>query len=331
MPLPQQPLQSPFDDTSTAEEVIRGIDLHDKTAIVTGASAGIGAETARVLAGAGARLILPVRSLEKGRVVADRIWQSTGNDHVEVAYLDLGVWSSVRAFAGDILQRDIPIHILIDNAGLMPATLQLVEGKVEAQFGSNYLGHMLLTCLLAPALRKGAPARVVVLSSAAHRRLPARFDDLNFDTRPYDKLEAYSISKSANVLFACEFNRRMEAHGVTAYAVNPGPVFTAIQDAFSPDEMKAMKFYDSEGNRAEWFRSVSQGAAASVWCATSPLLAAGGGVYCEDCNVAELRRDAATTTGPEALKGVRPWAVDPKLARELWILSETLLNERFSI
>jgi NAD(P)-dependent dehydrogenase (short-subunit alcohol dehydrogenase family) len=331
MPLAQHPLDCPFGGQSTAEEVVHGIDLGDKTAIVTGASAGIGAETARALALAGARLILAVRSLEKGQAIAHGIRQSTGNERIEIAYLDLGVWSSVRAFASEILRRDIPIHILIDNAGLMPATLQLVEGRIEAQFGSNHLGHMLLSCQLAPALRKGAPARVVVVSSAAHRRLPARFDDVNFETRPYDKLEAYSIAKSANALFACEFNRRLEAQGVTAYAVNPGPVFTAIQNAFSPDEMKAMEFHDSEGNRAGWFRSASQGAATSVWCATSPLLSAGGGVYCEDCNVAELRREAATTSGPAALKGVRPWAVDPKLARELWTLSEAMLGDRFSL
>jgi NAD(P)-dependent dehydrogenase (short-subunit alcohol dehydrogenase family) len=297
MPLQQHPLASPFDASSAADAVVRHIDLAQRRVIVTGASAGIGAETARVLAGAGAHVILAVRSLSKGREVAAEISRSTGSDRVSVGHLDLADFASVRAFARQFLERSEPLHLLVNNAGIMPAKLTFVAGGIETQFAVNHLGHMLLACLLAPALLEGAPARLVVVSSAAHRRVAAHFDDVNFDQRPYDKLEAYSLSKSANALFALEFNRRLEDRGVTAYSVNPGPVFTGLQAAFSPDEMKSLQFHDTEGNPADWFKSVGQGAATSVWCATSPLLSAGGGVYCENCNVAEVVEAMSTQPG----------------------------------
>jgi NAD(P)-dependent dehydrogenase (short-subunit alcohol dehydrogenase family) len=325
MALRQQPLASPFGARSTAAEVVQGVDLRHRTAIVTGASAGLGAETARALASAGAHVILAVRSVAKGEAVAAGIRAAmdrcaAGSGTVEVAGLDLSQWDSVRAFARGLLQRGAPIHLLVNNAGMMCAEKQLIEGRIEAQFGVNHLAHMLLTALLAPLLRAGAPARVVALSSAAHRRLPAYFDDARILDLPYEKLQAYSISKTASALFALELNRRLEAQGVTALSVNPGPVFTGIQAAFSPEDMKALKFHDSEGRPAAWFNPVEVGAATSVWCAVSPLLAGNGGVYCEDCNVATLR-----SADHDELNGVRAWAADPANARALWALSESLL------
>jgi NAD(P)-dependent dehydrogenase (short-subunit alcohol dehydrogenase family) len=231
----------------------------------------------------------------------------------------------VRALADALLRRGAPIHILINNAGLMTAGKVEIEGGIESQFGANHLGHMLLTCLLVPLLVKGAPARVVALSSAAHRKLPAWFDDASMLDRPYQKLEAYAIAKTAISLFAIELNRRLEARGVTAYSVNPGPIFTGIQAAFTSDEMKAMKFHDAEGNQATWFKPVEVGAATSVWCAISPLLNEGGGLYCEDCNVAPIR-----PADHDEINGVREWAADAENAKQLWALSETMLGERFA-
>lgn len=331
MPLVQQAIASPFNASSTTDAVLKGIDLTGKNIIITGASAGLGAETARALAAAGATIIMAVRSVEKGKAVAEKIQQTCGIKKIEVDYLDLRVWDSVYKFAGNILARDIPVHVLINNAGLQLAKKEFIDGNIEAQFGINHLGHMLLSCLLAPALLKGTPARVVCLSSAAHRRIPARFDDINFEQRPYEKLESYSISKSANSLFAVEFNRRLEHKGVTSYAVNPGPVFTDMQNVFSKQELRDLNFHDENGNVAPWFKPAEVGAATSVWCATSPLLNDGGGVYCEDCNISAVKQPDNTVAkpSPTSLVGVLPWAIDPGLAKELWALSEDMLGQRF--
>jgi NAD(P)-dependent dehydrogenase (short-subunit alcohol dehydrogenase family) len=324
MPLPQKPVASPFNTKTQASEVIQGIDLSGKSAIVTGASSGIGIETVRALAGAGARLVMPVRSREAGEKAAADIRASTGNDAIEVADMDLGDYAGVRSFADAFVARGIPLDILINNAGIMATPERRVMGGIESQFGTNHLGHMLLTCRLAPAFRAGA--RVVALSSIGHRRSPIKFDDPNFETTKYDKWEAYGQSKTANSLFAVELNRRLEPKGIKAYAVHPGGIMTNLQRDMSKEEIKAFGWVDDEGRLNERFKTVSGGASTSVWCATSSLLAAGGGVYCEDCNVA-----AAVPADDKSFAGVRPWAIDPDAAARLWSLSEKLLDERFTL
>jgi NAD(P)-dependent dehydrogenase (short-subunit alcohol dehydrogenase family) len=324
MPLAQKPIDSPFGYRSEALEVVRGIELAGKTAIVTGGSSGIGVETARALASAGARVILPVRSRAAGEAAAADIRASTGNGAVEVADMDLGVWPSVRAFADAFRLRDIPLDILINNAGIMATPERRIMGHFESQFGTNHLGHMLLAGRLAPTLAKGA--RVVALSSIGHRRSGVRFDDPNFEKGPYEKWTAYGQSKSANSLFAVELNRRLGPRGGSAYAVHPGGIMTNLQRDMSAAEIKAMGWIDEEtGRPIDRFKTVAGGASTSVWCATSPLLN-GGGVYCEDCNVAELKPDDDPT-----FTGVRSWAVDPAIASRLWTMSEDMLGERFAI
>jgi NAD(P)-dependent dehydrogenase (short-subunit alcohol dehydrogenase family) len=325
MPLPQKPVASPFDARTQAGDVVRGGDLKGRTAIVTGASSGLGVETVRALASAGARVIMPVRSREAGEKAAAEIRASTKNNAVEIADLDLGNYASVRAFAESFVKRGIPLNILINNAGIMATPERRIAGNIESQFGTNHLGHMLLACRLAPALLKAAPARVVALSSLGHRRAPVNFDDPNFERRPYDKWEAYGQAKTANALFAVELNRRMEGKGVNAYAVHPGGIMTELQRDLSNDEIKAFGWVDDKGRVNERFKTPAGGAATAVWCATSPLLASGGGVYCEDCNIA-----VAVPADDKGFAGVRPWAIDPAAAKRLWALSETLLGETFA-
>ena len=324
MPLPQKPVASPFDAKTQAGDVVRGVDLKGKTAIVTGASSGIGVETVRALASAGARVIMPVRSREAGEKAAAEIRASTKNNAVEVADLDLGNYASVRAFADAFVKRGLPLDILINNAGIMATPERRIMGHIESQFGTNHLGHMLLACRLAPALAKGA--RVVALSSIGHRRSPIKFDDPNFETTPYEKWEAYGQSKTANSLFAVELNRRLEPKSINVYAVHPGGIMTNLQREMSKEEFKAFGWVDDAGKLNDRFKTAAGGASTSVWCATSPLLAEGGGVYCEDCNIA-----VAVPADDKGFTGVRPWAIDPEAAKKLWSLSEKLLGETFAI
>jgi len=326
MPLAQHPIASPFGHGTQALEVVKGIDLSGRTAIVTGGSSGIGIETARALAAAGARVILPVRSRMLAEEAAADIRKTTGNDKVGVADMDLGNWPSVRSFADSFLSTGQPLHILINNAGIMATPERRIMGNVESQFGTNHLGHMLLTCKLVPALLKGAPARVVCLTSIGHRRSGIKFDDPNFEKTPYDKWEAYGQSKTADSLFAVELNRRLEGRLVNAYAVHPGGIMTNLQRDMSKEEINAMGWLDKDGKPREGFKTPAGGASTAVWCATSPLLGAGGGVYCEDCNIAE-----AKPANDPAFTGVRPWAVDPEAAKKLWSLSEKMLGETFDV
>jgi NAD(P)-dependent dehydrogenase (short-subunit alcohol dehydrogenase family) len=326
MPLPQKPVASPFGAKTQADEVVRDIDLRGKTAIITGAAAGLGVETVRALAHAGAHVVMPVRSREKGEKVAADIRASTGNNGIEVADMDLANYDSVRAFADGFVKSGVPLHILINNAGIMATPERRIMGNIESQFGTNHLGHMLLTCHLAPALLKGAPGRVVALSSIGHRRAPVNFDDPNFEHHPYDKWEAYGQAKTANSLFAVELNRRLEGRGINAYAVHPGGIMTELQRDMSKEEIKAFGWVDDEGRVNERFKTVAGGASTSVWCVTSPLLSSGGGVYCEDCNIAE-----AVPADDKSFAGVRPWAIDPDAARRLWSMSEKLLGESFAL
>lgn len=306
---------------STTAEVLAGIDLRGKVAVVTGASGGLGEETARAFAAHGARVVLTVRNLEKGNTVARAIRASTGNEQVEVEELELGSVASVRACAQRLLARHTALHILVNNAGVMACPFARTDDGFELHFGSNHLGHFLLAGLLLPALRRGAPSRVVSVSSIGHRVSRIVFEDLNFKKRTYNPWLAYGQSKTANVLFAVEFDRRFGPLGVHAYAVHPGSIPTELDRHLTAEDLAAIERH-TPGEKTE-AKSVAAGAATAVYAATAPELEGQGGVYLEDCHVAEVSDAKA------ANEGVKSYAVDPAVARQLWSVSEELVGERF--
>lgn len=313
--------RSSYGADTTTSEVIEGIDLSGKVALVTGASGGLGAETARALAEAGAAVTLTARDLPKGEQVAEEIRGSTGNDRIDVMTLQLDHPGDVRRFAESYLKGHDALHILVNNAGVMASPLgRTVEGW-EMQFATNHLGHFLLTALLVPALRAGAPSRVVSVSSAGHRFSPVVFDDVHFENRPYDKWAAYGQAKTANVLLAVELERRLGASGVHAVAIHPGAIITELGRHLTPDDMQELNSR-SPGGKLK-FKSVEAGAATSVYAATAPELEGRGGLYLEDCRVAGERKSDRDTSGYCA------WALDPEAAARLWTLSEETLGERF--
>ena len=309
---PQHKIGSGFGARSTAREVLEGIDLTGKVAIVTGGYSGLGLETTRALAGAGAHVVVPARR----RATAEQAL--AGLDRVEVDELDLADLASVRAFAERFLASGRSVEIVINNAGIMACPQTRVGPGWEAQFATNHLGHYALVNLLWPAIAHDG-TRVVSVSSAGHRRSPMRWDDVMFE-RGYDKWEAYGQAKTANVLFAVQLDALGEDAGVRAFSLHPGGIRTPLQRHLTTEEMVAAGWIDEQGNViASGFKTPEQGAATQVWAATSPQLAEMGGVYCEDCNIAELVPADDTTSG-----GVREYAVNPEQAVRLWALSAEL-------
>jgi NAD(P)-dependent dehydrogenase (short-subunit alcohol dehydrogenase family) len=311
-----------FGAATTAAEVAEGIDLTGKVAIVTGASGGIGAETARVLAERGAHVTITARDAAKGRKVCEEIRGAVGEDRVDVMELRLDVAESVRSFARDFRSRHPALHILVGNAGVMACPLTRTAEGHELQFATNHLGHFLLAGLLAPALLAGAPARVVSLSSRGHRFSPVVFDDIHFERRPYDKWAAYGQSKTANVLFAVALDRRLGAAGVHANALHPGTIMTDLSRHMTSDDLHDLQSR-MPGGKGFQFKSIEAGAATSVWAATAPELEGKGGLYLEDCHVSRPRRGSDDEEGYEA------HAVDPDAAERLWQVSEEMVGERF--
>ncbi len=312
---------SKFGMRSTAAEVIEGIDLRGKTAIVTGATSGLGIETARALAGAGAEIFIPARNLEKGETIAADLRAATGNGEIHVSELDLSDFASIRRFTDRFLESGKPVHILINNAAIMACPLARTAEGFESQFATNHLGHFLLTGRLAAALIAGK-ARVVSLSSIGHRLSPVLFDDIHFKTREYDKWRAYGQAKTANALFAVGLNARLT--GGTANAVHPGGIMTGLQQHLTTEEMTAMGWIDTEGKLNPLFKTIEQGAATSVWAAVAPELEGHGGLYLEDCNQAE------PAVPEKPYSGVHAHASDPEAAERLWVESETMVGETFS-
>ncbi|MEW4369905.1 SDR family NAD(P)-dependent oxidoreductase [Paenibacillus kandeliae] len=309
---PQHKINSGFGPKSTATEVLEGIDLSGKLALVTGGYSGLGLETTKALVHAGAYVIVPARRPE---VAAEAL---SGVENVEVGELDLSDLDSVRAFAKQVLDSGRSIDLAILNAGVMASPETRVGPGWELQFATNHLGHFTLINLLWPLLTAGDGARVVATSSAGHHFSPIRWDNLNFEGN-YHKFEAYGQSKTANSLFAVELDRRGAEQGVRAFAVHPGGILTPLQRHLSREEMVDLKWVDEEGNAVNpAFKSPEQGAATQVWAATSPQLEGKGGVYCEDCDIAEL----TPKDGPRV--GVQPYAVDSDEAKRLWDLSVTL-------
>lgn len=313
--------RSGFGHDTTTDEVLEGIDLGGKLALVTGGSGGLGAETARALASKGARVVLTARDMSKGEAAARAIRESTGSEGVEVEELELGSLASIRAFAERFLARHDALHILVNNAGVMACPFEKTHDGFERQFGTNHLGHFLLTGLLAPALLRGAPARVVSVSSRGHQQSPVVFDDIHFERRPYDKWEAYGQSKTANILFAVELERRLGERGVHAHALHPGVIATDLSRHMGPEDFERIR--QRAGGRLQ-LKPVEAGAATSVYAATAPELEGRGGLYLEDCHVAEVD-DREGATG-----GVRSYALDPDAARRLWSISEEMVGQRFS-
>jgi NAD(P)-dependent dehydrogenase (short-subunit alcohol dehydrogenase family) len=319
MATPQHKIGSGFGAQSTAADVLAGIDLRAKLAIVTGGYSGIGIETTRALVTHGARVVVPARRPDTARK------QLAGIENVEVDELDLADLGSVRGFAERFLESGREIDLLINNAAIMaaPETRVGVGGvQVEAQFATNHLGHFALTNRLWPALAAGDGARVVELSSGGHRNSPIRWDDMWFE-RGYDKWVAYGQAKTANSLFAVQLDKLGADAGVRAFAVHPGGILTPLQRFLSQEEMAGLGWLDEDGKPREGigFKTPEQGAATTLWAATSPQLDGMGGVYCEDCDIAELAPEGA---GTEVRTFVRSYAVDPAEAERLWDVSAEL-------
>ena len=315
----QAPIDSPFGYRSTAREVIAGIDLAGQTALVTGGYSGLGTETVRALAGAGAHVIVGARRPDAA------LGDLAGIDgQISVLPLDLSDPASIDAFAVSVAGVTDRIDIQINNAAVMANPLTRDARGYESQFATNHLGHFQLTARLWPLLAKSGKARVVSVSSIGHRLGGLELDDVNFERRAYDKWTAYGQAKSANALFALELDRRGQDAGVRAFAVHPGGIVTPLQRHLTMDEQKAMGWYDAAGKVHEAFKSAEAGAATSVWCAVSPLLEGRGGVYCEDCNIGALADD----TTPRGA-GVFPHIRDPALAKALWAKSEAMTGVKF--
>jgi NAD(P)-dependent dehydrogenase (short-subunit alcohol dehydrogenase family) len=314
MTTPQLPIGSGFGFRSSATQVLDGIDLSGRLAIVTGGYSGVGLATVKALVDAGAHVIVPARR----RAPAEEAL--AGVDNVEVDELDLSDLESVEAFAQRVLDSGRHVDLLINNAGVMACPEIRVGPGWESQFATNHLGHFALANRLWPALTANGGARVVALSSLAHKRSGIRFDDLQFE-EGYDKWLAYGQSKTANTLFAVHLDAVGQRSGVRAFAVHPGAIYTGLQRHTPRDEQLEMDWIDESGNVAERFKTAEQGASTSTWAATSPRLDGMGGVYCENCDIA-----SPTDVGaPDAnLRGVDAHAVDPETAARLWTLSAEL-------
>ena len=310
----QLPIRSGFGFNSTAREALGSRSLTNQIAIVTGGYSGIGLETTRVLAGVGATVIVPVRTPDKAKKALETI------PRVELVPMDLADPKSIDAFATSFVRSRRPFHFLINNAGIMATPLRRDARGYESQFATNHLGHFQLTVRLWPALASGA--RIVSLSSRGHQGSGVDFDDTMFERRTYDKWVAYGQSKTANALFAVGLEARGGARGIHAFAVHPGLIITDLIRHLSAEEQAALGVVGGKGemkspitNTTLHLKTVEQGAATQVWAATSEMLEGKGGVYCEDCDIAEVVQEA----GP---RGVRPYAIDPALAEELWKRSE---------
>ncbi|WP_432973227.1 SDR family NAD(P)-dependent oxidoreductase [Dactylosporangium sp. CA-233914] len=299
-----------FGFESTAAEVLAGVDLSGRRAIVTGGASGIGVETARALAGAGAEVTLAVRNVEAGERTAADVTATTGNQAVHVQALDLADQASVEKFAEAWAG---PLHILVNNAGVMASPPGRTAEGWELQFATNHLGHFALVNRLLPALRAAGGARVVAVSSTAHLRSPVVFDDIHFERREYDPWLAYGQSKTANVLFAVEADRRWAGDGIRVNALNPGGIRTNLQRHVDVDELVRSATAANGGVPIRW-KTPEQGAATSALLAGSPLADGVGGKYYEDCAEAAPNR-------PGTRSGVAAYALEPEAAARLWDIS----------
>jgi len=315
---------STFGAESTADEVLEGVDLTGKTVFITGGASGLGEETARAMAARGARVVIAARDPQKLESAAQRIREGSANGAVETILLDLADLKSVRRCGEEAAARLERIDILINNAGVMACPLMRTADGFEMQFGTNHLGHFLLTKYLVPLVEKGADKRIVNLSSRGHHIAPVDFDDPNYESGEYDKWQAYGRSKTANILFSVALEKRFGARGIHANALHPGGIVTNLGRHMTEEDMKWMMKRVEEAQKmgAGGLKTIAQGAATTCWVATAPELEGKGGLYAEDCHIAEVDDESP-------IGGVRSYAVDEAKAERLWALSEELVGERF--
>ena len=316
----QQPIETGIGSQPDAAEVMANIELSGKTALVTGGYSGIGLETVRALTNAGARVIVPSRDVDRAAKNLDGILNAD-----EIGFMDLSDLPSVARFGEDLSVSGTALDIAIFNAGVMACPLARTAQDIEWQLGVNHFGHFLLLQKILPALRRTHSARVITLSSIAHRFSGIDFDDMNYEQRAYDKWQAYGQAKSAQSLMAVTLDSRERNNGIRSFAVHPGGIFTPLQRHLKNEEMVEFGWTTSDGDPSEiakqLFKTPSEGCATSLWAATASTLDNIGGVYCEDCNVSKLRAD-----DDEHYTGVRRWAVDSDDAEQLWSETEAVLG-----
>lgn len=321
-----------FGEHTPALEVIEGIDLKGYEVIVTGGNSGIGVETVRALAKAGARCVLCARDTAKAQLVADDIIKSTGNNQLEVEQLELDSLDNVDKFVQRFIAKNRPLNILVNNAGVMACPKSYTRDGFETQFGTNHLGHFALTLGLLPALKQGAKSlnkksRVVNLSSTAHAMSNVDFDDINFSKgREYEEFVSYGQSKTCNVLFSLGLTRKYCSEGIVSNAVMPGVIMTNLQRHMNKDDWISKGWMDSDGNIKFPLKSIEAGASTSVWAATALELEDKGGLYLENCMI------SCEGTGVQEIFakmfGYMPYIMDEKAAEKLWTISEEYLKKR---
>ena len=314
-----------FGATSTTDEVLEGADLSGKRVLVTGVSAGLGVETARTLAAHGAEVVGAARDLAKAKAATGRVGaEAAKGGGLELVELDLASLKSVRACADALIAAGKPFDLVIANAGVMACPKGETADGFETQFGTNHLGHFVLVNRIVSLMKPGS--RLVSLASSGHRRSDVDLDDPNFERTPYDQFLAYGRSKTANVLFAVEFDRRHKTNGLRATAINPGAIQTELVRHMTAEATRQLtdriNAAAAAGEAFGW-KTIPQGAATSVWAGVVAKAEEVGGRYCEDCHVAEVVADATIPMG------VRAYALDPDHAKALWAKSEEMVGERF--
>lgn len=335
MTTPQSSIHSGFGPASTTSDVIKGIDLVGKVAIVTGGYSGLGREAVRTFISAGARVIVPARDVGRAKKALD------GIGPIEIEEMDLLDPTSIDAFARRFISSGLPLHMLVNSAGIMALPERTLDARgYELHFATNHLGHFQLTVRLWPVLKRTHGARVISVSSMGHRFSPVVFDDIHFENRPYDPWEGYGQSKTANILFAVELDERGKKDGVRAFSLHPGGIpGTGLERHVPIEDLKAAGVIDDNGDPlidpAKDIKSIPQGAATHVWCATSPQLDGMGGVFCVDSDIAPLLPEKlqdfsiSENHSGKRSNGVAPYAIDPDAAIRLWKISEQMTGVNF--
>ena len=318
----QKPIISGFDSKSDADKIVKEIDLSGKIAIVTGGYSGIGLETTRALVAIGAKVIIPAKRTE---VAVQNLEGIVSKENI--VEMDLGNLNSVKKFTEDFKESFEKLDLLINNAGIMACPETRIGSGWESQFAVNHIGHFLLTKELMDTMAENDSARFVSLSSSAHSLTGILWDDIHFQNNPYDKWMAYGQSKTASSLIAIEFHRRMVDKGVSGFSVHPGGILTPLQRHLQKEEMVALGWMDENGLPSEmaknFFKTTSQGASTTLWCATSSSLNGIGGVFCEDCDIAKRKNEVDESL--QRYFGVADWAVDTEEASKLWDVTEKML------
>ena len=318
----QKPIISGFDSKSDADKIVKEKDLSGKIAIVTGGYSGIGLETTRALVAIGAKVIIPAKRTE---VAVQNLEGIVSKENI--VEMDLGNLNSVRKFTEDFKESFGKLDLLINNAGIMACPETRIGNGWESQFAVNHIGHFLLTKELMDTMAENDSARFVSISSSAHSLTGMLWDDIHFQSNPYDKWMAYGQSKTASSLIAIEFNRRMIDKGVSGFSVHPGGILTPLQRHLQKEEMVALGWMDENGSPSEmaknFFKTTSQGASTTLWCATSSSLNGIGGVFCEDCDIAKRKNEVDESL--QRYFGVADWAVDTEEASKLWDVTEKML------